>query len=236
MKQKEYYWIGRFVCLLGYLFLALYAILNPWTPVDDYGRKTGQFYSLLDKWVFLIPAGFLILAIAGRRKMDIVCTILATLCCASVLVGWIAERDGESFANYGPAATLLYFFGEMFPDKGTLVMIVIALLLYTGVAVIAAVRVFTVKKHKAPLRILGVFVLIAVAVYVIGMFVCCFDFSETLQPLRDELLRWVDSDHERNEKILINIFKLAYMAMMVPASVCFVAETVFDRKRDKTAQ
>lgn len=230
MKRKEYYWIGRLVCLLGYLFLALNAILNPWVPTDDFEKKTGQLYSLLDTWVYLIPIGFLILAITGRRKMDIVCTVLATLCCASVFAGWVVERDGAPNIG-GPATILLFLIEKLFPEKNMLALALIAAVLYTGVAAITAVRAFSVGRWKVPLRILAVFTLVVMMFYVFSMF-GMVDEGSLFQPVRDALDQWKNSNPQQFDKTVVLACKLTYAAMMVPAAVCIAAETAYDRKNN----
>ena len=231
MKRKEYYWIGRFLCLLGYLFLALSAILNPWTPFDDFERKTGQLYSLLAFWVYLIPIGFVILAIAGRRKMDIVCAVITVLCCASLYVGWIVEGDTSPLGSFGPISVLLFFFGETISESNQLGLVLLTMILFAGPSAIAAVRAFFVGCWKVPLRILAVLTLIIIVFYVISAagFV---DEGSLFQPVREAMDQWWNSDPQQLEKIVRFVCKLTYVAMMVPAVVFFAAETVYDRKNN----
>ena len=218
MKRKEYYQIGRLLCVLGFLFLALEAFVNPFDWEDPYIYKelsTGDIQSLAAYWKVLIPAGFLVMGIAGRRLFDIYSAIAATL---SSLFFLVAMGDEESF--------LAGVFGTVFDkfinvDEPSLIAAIILSVLWFGVIAIAGHRLLLVKKWKVPCVIIGILVLLIWIFYVAG-FVGLLRESTNFYRMTDWACDKYGADFPHSFSLIV------CKVMMVSAMVAAVLECVVD--------
>lgn len=168
MKRKEYYQVGRLLCVLGFLLLAAEAIWNPIIKISDeytwedyWNRPFSEgVYSLLADWKILIPIGFLVMGIAGRRWLDIVCSLL-TAVSGFLFFGfrmetsfygersWLKEKVWHFYEHY----VVEGMYTEEYMPRMWRFYLLTALGL--GVVLTAVIRLFAVKHWRPVCFVLG---------------------------------------------------------------------------------
>lgn len=229
-KRKEYYWIGRFICLLGYLFFALSAIVDPWAPTDMDLRKDGEFYMLLRYWFVLIPFGLLMMAIAIKKKSTYICAIVTILICGLLV---FSDLAGGASGESGAAVTVFVTLTSSLEDMSEFFLYALTGTLYVGVAIVAAVRALRVKALKKPAIIVGIVTLVVCVFYIVSMG-GIEDQSELFRPMRRAIEQWRDADYLNRDKIILKICEGVYALTALLALADIVLETIADRRTNET--
>lgn len=233
MKRKEYYWIGRFICLLGYLFLAVKAVLDPWVPADDYQPKSGELYNLLNCWIVLIPIGFLIIAIASKKKANYACAILTILISLLTYVSRSVDVPNSSFLSKGDGivAALFVTVTEKLQEFSEPLLAVLIGVVVFGMVLVAAIRGFSSKRLRIVAIILSTVTIVFCAFYIVSL-VGIEDNGTLLSAVRNGVRRWSDTRDQTGE-ITLKAAKILYAGIMVLGLADIALETFGDCKTNK---
>ena len=223
MKRKEYYLIGRIILLMGYVFLMLNAIFDEWMPLFDEGKKTKGLFAILNCWTILIPAGFLLIGIAARRKSGIVCAVAAILCSAWSCFNMFVPTDGGAVED-----AMEKIFGLF---SGTILYLVFAVL-SVGIMAIAAIRAFTNRRWKIFSVVTGIVTLLLCLFYIVS-FVGSEDTGKLLEPVRNAVFSWRNTDGVEIGDDIMAIARGVYIGLTCLAAVCMITESIGSRWEDE---
>lgn len=227
MKRTEYLWIGRIVLLMGFAFLMLEAIFDKWVPLAETAKRADGIFPILNCWVFLIPAGYLIVGIATRKKSGIVCAVLALLCSVWSFLEKFEDAKG---AVMGVVYTGLEWIAEHEHIGGPVFLV--AAMLYTGIVAIAAIRVLFNKRYKAFSVVLGIVTLLLWVFCIISV-MGIKDEGSLLKPLREAVLRWRKTDYAEVDDRIFEIYRGIYIGLTSLAAGCCFTEFISSRKTEK---
>ena len=216
---------------MGYLFLAVKAVLDPWVPSDDYKPKSGELYELLGTWIVLIPLGFLIFAIASKKKANYACAILTMLISLLIYVSRSVEVSNSSFLSEGDGIVAAVFVTvtEKLQEFSELLLAFLSGLVIVGTALVAAVRGFTSKRLRIVAIILAIATVTFCVIYMVILLTLEGD-DTLLSTLRNGIRPWQEDGSET--KILSTLGHL-YSGIMVLGLADIAMETFGAYKNNK---